>query len=65
MIIVTSCNAQNIVTEKRLTAQRMKIMYTGCPKKSGTLDFRFVDIRKYSIFYFIRFLKTLSSANDQ
>ena len=23
--------------------------YTGCPKKGGTLDFRYFDIRKYSI----------------
>ena len=26
--------------------------YTGCPSKSGTLDFRYFDIRKYSIFWF-------------
>ena len=24
----------------------------GCPKKSGTLDFRYFDIRKFSIFWF-------------
>ena len=27
-------------------------LYTGCPQKSGTLDFQYFDIKKYSIFLF-------------
>ena len=38
--------------------------YSGCPpKKSGTLDFRYFDIRKYSIVY-ISSDKTLSSEKN-
>ena len=37
--------------------------YTGCPKKSGMLDFCYFEIRKYSIFK-ISSDKTLSSEKN-
>ena len=39
-------------------------LYTGCPQKSGTLDFRYFDIKKYSIYICISSEKTLSSEKN-
>ena len=40
------------ITKKNHNPKARYILYTGCPPKSGTLDFCYFEYRKYSMFWF-------------